>query len=171
LIRVGAGRILGISASPRGKEGDDVADGAVVSLGELLGDDRGGVLPTDRRVESAVALRLVAGLTADREDWTAAHGGGARATAALSASGVDGVDHAHRLRVRGKGSGMSDDDTVGSLGEEQRGRRSGPLFRRSSGRRLIVSECGDLSWSGWWSPRRRMWRFAVVRRRRLRLGV
>ena len=56
---------------------------------------------------------------------------------------------------------MNDDDTVRSSDEEQRGQRSGPPSRRSSGRGLIVSVFGDIRRAGSWSPRRTMWPFAV----------
>ena len=53
---------------------------------------------------------------------------------------------------------MNDDDTSD---EEQRGQRSGPPSRRSSGRGLMISVFGDIRRAGSWSPRRTMWPFAV----------
>jgi hypothetical protein len=55
---------------------------------------------------------------------------------------------------------MNDHD-IRSSDEEQPGQRSGPPSRRSSGRRWIVSVFGDIRRTGWWSPRRTMWPFAV----------
>ena len=71
LILWGAGRILGIRASPRGKEGDDMADGAVVSLGPYAVTTAVGFGADG----SAAVRRLVAGLTPNREDGSVAHGG------------------------------------------------------------------------------------------------
>jgi hypothetical protein len=167
LIRLGAGRILGIRASPRGKEGDDMADGAVVSLGPNSATTAGvrrrriGVL--DRRPPDG----SVAGLTPNGEDGR----GVIRSTAVPSASGIEGADHTHPRAESRMGFGMNDDDTVRSLDEEQRRQRCGPPFRRSSGRRPIVTESGHLTRSGSWRRPRMMWRIAVARRWRLRLGV
>jgi hypothetical protein len=87
LIRVGAGRILGIGASPRGKEGDDVADGAVVSLGPDA-------------VTAAVGLARTGGRVGCRRR------------------------RPHRPpAVARAGSGINDDDTVGSFDQEQGGQR------------------------------------------------
>jgi hypothetical protein len=112
LIRVGAGRILGIGASPRGKEGDDVADGAVVSLGPDA-------------VTAAVGLARTGGRVGCRRR------------------------RPHRPpAVARAGSGINDDDTVGSFDQEQGGQRPVRCFgaravagRSSASRIRAVTTC------------------------------